>query len=93
MEKRSKLRQSLFKDYDQYIVNFFCATPSLLPFGPPRPPLLQSLTAAVELDDGVGEAVIHNNMGLAYEMLNNLEQAQEHYEKVCIIACYIAGFT
>jgi hypothetical protein len=36
----------------------------------------------VELEDGVGEAVIHNNMGLAYEMLNNLEQAQEHYEKV-----------
>ena len=36
----------------------------------------------MELEDGVGEAVIHNNMGLAYEMLNNLEQAQEHYEKV-----------
>ena len=42
----------------------------------------QSLTSAVELEDGVGEAVIHNNMGLAYEMLNNLEQAQEQYEKV-----------
>ena len=40
------------------------------------------MTSAVELEDGVGEAVIHNNMGLAYEMLNNLEQAQEHYEKV-----------
>ena len=36
----------------------------------------------MELEDGVGEAVIHNNMGLAYEMLNNLEEAQEHYEKV-----------
>ena len=36
----------------------------------------------MELEDTTGEGVIHNNMGLAYEMLNNLEQAQEHYEKV-----------
>ena len=47
----------------------------------------QSLTSAVELEDSVGEAVIHNNMGLAYEMLNNLEQAQEHYEKVHTLKC------
>ena len=47
----------------------------------------QSLTSAVELEDDVGEAVIHNNMGLAYEMLNNLEQAQEHYEKVHTPEC------
>lgn len=43
--------------------------------------------STVELEDTVGEAVIHNNMGLAYEMLNNLEQAQEHYEKVWYACC------
>ena len=31
-------------------------------------------------------------MGLAYEMLNNLEQAQEHYEKVAAHETHVHTF-
>lgn len=45
---------------------------------------IQGLGIASELEDTLGEAVIHNNMGLTFEMLASLEQTQEHFEKVII---------
>ena len=49
---------------------------------------VQGLSIACELEDKIGEGVVHNNMGMTYEMLNSLEQAQEHYEKVCDVLVY-----
>ena len=42
----------------------------------------QSISIATELNDKVGEGVVHCNMAMTYEMLCNLEQALEHHEKV-----------
>ncbi len=43
---------------------------------------MQGLAIAGELEDQLGEGVIHHNMGMTYEMLANLDQTQEHFEKV-----------
>ncbi len=43
---------------------------------------VQGLAIAGELEDQLGEGVIHHNMGMTYEMLANLDQTQEHFEKV-----------
>ncbi len=44
--------------------------------------ILQGLAIAAELEDQLGEGVINNNMGMTYEMLANLDQTQDHFEKV-----------
>ena len=38
---------------------------------------------ASELEDNLGEGVVHSNMAATYEMLFNLEEALVHKEKVC----------
>ena len=50
------------------------------------PPLSsQSLMLATELEDRVGEGVVHANMATTYEMLYNLEETLNHQEKVCLL--------
>ena len=46
-----------------------------------------------ELEDELGEGVVHGNLGMANEILCNLEEAQEHYKKVCsnMLASYIVA--
>ena len=42
----------------------------------------QSLMLASELEDRLGEGVVHANMGTTQEMLSNMEEALIHQEKV-----------
>ena len=44
---------------------------------------------ASELEDRLGEGVVHANMGTTQEMLSNMEQALVHQEKVrrCRATC------
>lgn len=44
----------------------------------------QALGIAGELEDRMGEGVIHSNLGMTYEMLCNLEKALEHHERVTL---------
>ena len=61
-------------------------SPHLSPSSLPPPPLsLQSLMLATELEDRVGEGVVHANMATTYEMLYNLEETLSHQEKVCLL--------
>lgn len=46
---------------------------------------LQGLAISEELGDKTGEGVVNGNLGMAYEILNSLEEAQEHYKKVCSV--------
>ena len=43
---------------------------------------IKGLAIAEELEDKIGEGIVSGNLGMAYEMLCNLEEAQEHYKKV-----------
>jgi len=44
--------------------------------------LFQGLSLARELEDEMGEAIVSGNIGMAHEMLCNLDSAQEHYKQV-----------
>ena len=44
----------------------------------------QSLMIASELEDHLGEGVVHSNMATTYEMLFNLEETLIHQEKVSV---------
>ena len=44
--------------------------------------LFQGLSLARELEDDMGEAIVSGNIGMAHEMLCNLDSAQEHYTQV-----------
>ena len=46
----------------------------------------QGLAISKELEDEVGEGVVSGNLGMACEILCNLEEAQEHYKKVRRVA-------
>ena len=42
----------------------------------------QGLAISKELEDEIGEGIVSGNLGMAYEILCSLDDAQEQYKKV-----------